>query len=318
MKELASLDALPPADACAVIINCGTRWYSTLALAGCRRHFDGPVLLINCGDQDGSRAHFRRLADTVDDGFHWLEWPLRKHGTALDALFARIPARRVLLVDSDLEIRGRAIVDDLFATLDAHADAYGAGFLQEATWLMPPVHKLPPHVAYYATRPWIPLVLLDVAKVRKALDAGASFLAERSHAELGGGRWARLLAHRFRLPLLRRVPQPRSRRRLSGQCPRPTPAWVYWDTGARLHAWLEGDGGCFSVAPGRDWGQVNHYNGATRARLSGALYRLAMRLGLLSRHENIEDDDDRRIVAPRLEADYPEYLMPDDRPQGKA
>ena len=43
-----------------------------------------------------------------------------------------------------------------------------------------------------------------------------------------------------------------------------------------------------------------------------------MRLGLLSRHENIEDDDDRRIVAPRLEADYPEYLMPDDRPQGKA
>lgn len=202
MKELASLDALPPADACAVIINCGTRWYSTLALAGCRRHFDGPVLLINCGDQDGSRAHFRRLADTVDDGFHWLEWPLRKHGTALDALFARIPARRVLLVDSDLEIRGRAIVDDLFATLDAHADAYGAGFLQEATWLMPPVHKLPPHVAYYATRPWIPLVLLDVAKVRKALDAGASFLAERSHAELGGGRWARLLAHRFRLPLL--------------------------------------------------------------------------------------------------------------------
>lgn len=156
-------------------------------MAACRRHFDGTALLINCGDADGSRAHFHRLGDVVGDDMWWLEWPLRKHGLALDELFACIPARRVLLVDSDLEIRGGSIVDVLFVALAAAPDAYGAGFLQASTWLMPPVHNLPPHVAFYATRPWIPLVLLDVGKVRGALDAGASFLADRSFAEAGGG-----------------------------------------------------------------------------------------------------------------------------------
>lgn len=287
-------------------------------MAACRRHFDGTALLINCGDADGSRAHFHRLGDVVGDDMWWLEWPLRKHGLALDELFACIPARRVLLVDSDLEIRGGSIVDVLFVALAAAPDAYGAGFLQASTWLMPPVHNLPPHVAFYATRPWIPLVLLDVGKVRGALDAGASFLADRSFAEAGGGWLARLLAHRFRLPGLRRLRLPRSRSRLPSECPQPTPAWIDWDTGARLHDWLRGRGVPFAPAPDWDWALVNHCNGATRARLSGMAYRLAMRLGILSRHENIGDGDDLEIVAPRLREEYPDYLLPDEADQGRA
>lgn len=189
---------------------------------------------------------------------------------------------------------------------------------QEATWLGPPNQNLPPRTGYYVARPWIPLVLLDVAKVRMALAAGTSFLARRSYAELDGGRLARLAAHRFRLPLLRGLRLPRSRRRLPPECPQPTPAWIDWDTGACLHAWQQRGGGRFAIAPGWDWTQVNHYNGATRARLSGALYRLATRLGILSRRENIEDSDDLNVVAPRLHADYPQYLLPDERIQGRA
>ena len=104
IQHIDKLSALPVADEYAVIINCGTKWVTTLALLSALRHAAMPVLLIDCESCDGSRAHFETLAQQNELSFHFLAWPLRPHPQALDELFANIPATKVLLVDSDVEI----------------------------------------------------------------------------------------------------------------------------------------------------------------------------------------------------------------------
>lgn len=303
MIRIESLRQLPEVDAYAVVINCDTNWHTTLALAACQKYVDMPVLLIDCQTTQSSRSHFSLVAEHLDKQFFWLEWPLRPHGVALDQVISEIPASRVLLVDSDLEIVVDELVEDLISALDSVPSTYGAGFTHAAAWMEPPSHALPSGVAYHMERMWIPLVLLDVGKVRMALEGGHSFLATRDHAELGGGWLARLASYRYRLPLLRRLPLPRAQR--SGL---PKAAWFEYDTGARIHRALTMRGYGFATLSADRWHGVRHYHGATRSRLGSPWKRFAQRLGLIER----EGDDQQAIeVGPegmqaRLMQGYPE------------
>ena len=302
MIRIASLAQLPRVHTCAVIINCDTNWYTTLALASCRTRTSLPILLIDCQSTAESRAHFRKISDRLGLEFFWLEWPLRPHGIALDALMAEIPASRVLLVDSDLEIVGEGLVHSIVSALDAEPNAYAAGLLHPAGWMDPPAHALPPATGYHMERMWIPLVRLDVEKVRVALAAGESFLAMRDHTELGGGWIARVLFHRFRLPVLRRLRLPRASRRGL-----PRAAWFEYDTGARVHRMLRERGFGFAVPTGDYWSQVRHYHGATRARLGNVATRLAQWFGLMEREGDRNPDAGLAGVQQDVIQRYPEF-----------
>lgn len=281
------LRQLPPAREQAVIINCGTKWVSTLALLSCLRHAGIPVLIIDCESADGSRGHFETLARERGIDFHWLAWPLRPHGVTLDRLFREIPAETVLLVDSDVEIREANVIATLRKGLAANKHAYGAGFLQPAGWLGPPLHLLPPQTGYYSERMWIPLVLLRAECVRAALTAGASFIARRPFLEIRGHpRISRLLGYRFRIPLLRglRLPQwLRAAGTAEFVVDGVKPAFVDHDTGAELHLRLILGGHPFVKVDDALWGQVHHYHGVTRARIGGRFRAWAGKIGMVSK-----------------------------------
>src|SRR5690348_6414776 len=142
MKIVARLTDVPFTPMRAFIINCGTIWVTSLALASVLAHTDCPVLVIDCESKDASAAHFERLARACGLDFHWLSWPLRPHPAALDALFRSVPSDLVLLVDSDVELLSRRVFAGMTSQIAADTSAYGAGFLHGPAW-MGQEHGLP-------------------------------------------------------------------------------------------------------------------------------------------------------------------------------
>ena len=274
MQTLNDLKEVPALKQLAVIINCGTRLTTTLALVSLRAATDMPILLIDCESQDGSREHFSGLASQHGLDFYWLDWPLRKHGHALDALFAGIAAEHVLLVDSDVEIRSAEVIMMMQDALIANPQAYGAGFRHGPEWLGAE-HGLPAHVGYYAERMWIPLVLLRVDALRNVLAAGESFIQRRDFGEFPGHpRLSRWLAVRFWVPGLRSI---RSRQRAGDA---RSHAFIEFDTGALIHAGLVARGHHLMALPDVAWQQVDHFHGVSRAGNRRLLRRLLKKLGL--------------------------------------
>jgi hypothetical protein len=290
LRSVASLAELPPQPALSVIINCGTKWVTSLALAAARANTEWPVLLIDCESRDGSREHFASLSKRHGLDFYWLDWPLRRHGMALDALFRDVPAERVLLVDSDLEILEKHLVEAMDGALRAREMNYGAGFLHRAQW-MGAAHGLPDRVALYAERMWIPLVLLRTAAVRQALARGTSFAQQRMFLEWPGhptlSRW---LGYRHWIPGLRGLA--RGNARDPGD---PPPRIVEYDTGARMHAALLDEGYAFAALDEGRWGDVRHYHGASRSRLTARLRDAARRLGTRRAKPDAGDDARARL-----------------------
>ncbi|MBL0162776.1 MAG: glycosyltransferase family 2 protein [Xanthomonadales bacterium] len=274
MKTLNDLGELPALKRLAVIINCGTRLTTTLAVASLRAATDMPILLIDCESKDGSREHFSRLASRYGWSFYWLDWPLRKHGHALDLLFSQITAEEVLLVDSDVEIRSGEVIAMMQDALAADPQAYAAGFRHGPDWLGAE-HGLPGQVGYYAERMWIPLTLLRTEMVRKVLGAGASFIQRRDFVEFAHhpilSRW---LAVRFWLPGLRSI---RWRQKIDSA---PAPAFIEFDTGARVHAALVARGHRLIGLPDPVWQQVHHFHGVSRAGNRWLLRRILHKLGV--------------------------------------
>lgn len=294
MRIVTELADLPFAARRAVVINCGTKWVTTLALASLRAATSMPIVLIDCESRDGSRAHFEALEARHRFGFDWLEWPLRRHGVALDALFAGMPSDQVLLVDSDVEIRDRGVVEAMVERLERDPDAYGAGFLHGPEW-MGADHGMPERVAWYAQRMWIPLVLLRTAPVREMLAHGVGFAQSRAFVEVAGWpRLSRLLAARFRMPGMRA--------RATAQ--RPVPRIVEYDTGAAMHRALSARGHAFAeLAPDR-WSQVHHYHGVSRAGRWWSARKLAQRAGLVRGANDTAQSQILEDVRMRLQRDY--------------
>ncbi len=307
MLTIDRLRDLPPSTTQAVIINCDTKWVTSLALVSAQTYTDAPVLIINCESQDGSRRHFEALARAQHLAFHWLEWPLRRHGDALDALFREIPADNVLLVDSDLELRTASLFDLMLSRLNSDPNAYGAGFLHGPAWLGSE-HGLPPHTAYYAERMWIPLVLLRTRAIRSALERGSSFRHRRTFLELQHNpKLARILGYRFRIRGLRHVRLPWGQTEsddgplvIDGH----RPAFIEYDTGADIHRDLLDHGSTFARLDERHWGDVTHHHGVTRTRLASGARQVAKSFGLTSTGAETSQSDVLAEVKQRLASVY--------------
>jgi hypothetical protein len=307
MQAIGDLSELPPAATQAVIINCGTKWVSSLALLSALRNTGSQVLLVDCESRDGSKAHFEQLSVRYRLPFFWLDWPLRPHPATLDRLFAELTSETVLLIDSDVEIKTPDVFDAMRSALARDRDAYGAGFLQGPAWLGAE-HGLPAFTGYYAERMWIPCVLLRTAAIRRALDAGLSFMNRRPFFEIASyPRLSRLLGYRYRVRGLRHLRLPDAG--TVGRGKRPTydgryPAFVEYDTGADLHHELKRRGQSFAALPPERWGEVHHYHGVTRAHLTGSLRRAAKALRLVSRDTETEQRSVLATVKQRLGAVY--------------
>jgi glycosyltransferase involved in cell wall biosynthesis len=196
---LQHISDLQPAQEQAVIINVGTKLVSTLALMSALKHANMPILVIDCESTDGSVEHFTELMQHYR--FDLLSAPLQNHGLTLDWLFRHIPAQKVLLVDSDLEILDSAIID-LMRMVAYAKRVFGSGFAHGGEWMT--MHKQP--FGFYEQRPWIPLVMLDVALIREALDQQVSFLPRTVHNDFPPSPFiSRMLIKRFRIPVLRNM-----------------------------------------------------------------------------------------------------------------
>lgn len=273
MRVVGSLADLEPVPQRAVIINCGTKWVTTLALASTLRNAACPVLLIDCESSDGSRAHFEALARAHAMTFDWLGWPLRPHGVALDALFGEIPDDRVLLVDSDIELLSPDLVPGMRAALAEDARAYGSGFVHASEWLGGPASRR----GYYVERMWIPFTMLRTSIVRDALRSGASF-ADRRVFRPG---FATLIGRGLQQLHVVRHARSRAIARPARTAPTPavpsaeSPAYFEFDTGADLHQLFRADGYVLAEPTSGGWGDVRHFHGVTRASLIGGRRALA-------------------------------------------
>lgn len=247
-----------------VIINCSTRELTALALVSALRHGGLPVRVIDCESTDGSVAYLKALQRELP--FAIEPMPLRRHGVTLDRIFRATTRDALLLLDSDAEILDPQLVP---AMLDAlRPGTYGSGFLHRGEWLAAN-HGAGEGKGWYAERMWIPCVLLDVAAVRQALDAGFSFCQRVVGNEMPQWPWlSTLLRLRFRIPGLRALALDGlgAARRVYGGV---KPHYVYRDTGADVHDCLVNRKGLAFADLGRDWWPtaVAHRHGVTRRQL---------------------------------------------------
>ena len=299
-----SIEALATTQARALVINCSTRHLSTLAVASILAHTPLDVLLVDCESTDGSLEHFSRLRDRLDGRLEVASLPLRPHGETLDRVVREVPSDRLLLVDSDLEILHPGIYEAMCNRL-ASEDLYGSGLLHRGGWMSRESHGLANGTTYYMDRMWIPLSLLDVARTRRVLDAGASFAADREYrGGVLGARIARMLSWRFRAPGLRDLPWLLERRRYDAA----DPSVREYDTGARVHERALAMGYHFGEISSAHYLDVNHVEGATRAARRGLARRILVGTGLLPAGvERSADGNEDRAIA-RLREIYPTLL----------
>ncbi len=264
---ISNIADLQPAKEAAIIINAETKYVTTLALLSALRHVRVPTLVIDCDSRDGSFTWFENLMKHYD--FELMSASLRPHGETLDWILRGIPADRVLLVDSDVEVLNETMLTQMRAMLETNGELYGSGFLQPGHWLRRHYFTgldLESGIGYYAERPWIPFALLNVRSVRHALSQGATFMHELVLNDFAKSRFlSRLMWHRFRLDLFRRH-RLRFLDPLRGRFNGQRPSYISFDTGARLHQSLFetqhlkfGDVGA-DIVP---W-SVTHFSGVTR------------------------------------------------------
>lgn len=252
----------------AIIINVGTKLVSTLALMSALRFADMPVLVIDCElpVSDGSFDHFSGLQK--DFSFDLMSAPLRKHSEALDHIFKEIPAEKVLLVDSDIEI----LNSELFALMRQFIDidrVFGAGLVEGPNW-MNSQSGFAKH-GYFEERMWIPLTMLKTEPVRAALREGHSFAERQVFNDFAASSAvSRIFASlRYRLPGL-------AERQLGWldafkESHHGVKPWLVWyDTGAELYRHLkyEADYQFVGLPAEFHTRYARHFSGVTNNKLN--------------------------------------------------
>jgi hypothetical protein len=280
------LGELAPAPDRTVVINVGTDVVATRALLSACEHAPGPILLVNVTPTDASRAHFDRFAP--ERGIDVVEAPLLLHGQALDKLFRELRDDRLLLLDSDAEIRSPDIVPWMRAKA-ALPEAFGAGFTWGPFLVGEDWHAPARAEVLYMERPWMPCVVFDRALVADAIADGWSFDAEwLSNEAVGRDHLSRFLGARWGPPWGTRSKSwellPRPVQRLVAGRPLPSLRWlrrrrygvlqphlVHYDTGGRLYEHLRFERGLqFAATPIElHDGEVHHYLGVTRSTMAG-------------------------------------------------
>ena len=270
---------LVPVRSRTVIINLKTDLVATRAILSAAKCAESPILLLNCDPTADSRARFKRLSRSVS--FDTIERPARSHGATLDFLFKKLNDERVLLLDSDAELRDPNFVIWMQTMLD-HPAAFGAGFLW-GPFFVPEDWLAPPDTILYMDRPWMPCALFKSAPVRKALADGISFEQKSipndfmfSHrvAAFAAARWgppwspshpkfnrlpasARTFASRMTLKRLSRLRRPVHGIR---------PNMIYYDTGGAIYEHLRWQEELLWAGIPIEFnrGEVHHFSGVTR------------------------------------------------------
>ncbi len=266
-----TLAELPERGEQAIIINAGTKLVSTLALVSALRFTGMPVLVIDCElpESDASFGHFNALMTRFE--FDLIQMPLRRHSAALDTLFSEVPARKVLLIDSDVEI----LNGDLFALMREFIDeetVFGAGLIEGPNW-MTNQHGFARH-GYFEERMWIPLTMLKVAPVRTALGQGQSFAERQVFNDFAPSRHvSRIVGSlRYRFPAL-------AERQLGWfdafkESHHGMKPWLVWhDTGSELFRYLKYSAGYQFVGLPAEFHSryARHFSGVTNNKLNPGL-----------------------------------------------
>lgn len=275
--EIESLSDIHERDEISIVINYNTRIFSALAIASAQEFIKKPVLVVDCFSTDDSVRFFKKLFAGSTGSIYLLERRLETHGIALDALISGIDTKYAWLVDSDLEILQPGIIHEMRRGIALGDKTYGAGLFQKNCWLQPPYHRYPPNTYYYFERPFVPLTLLRVDLVRRLVSEGCSFEAKRRFNEVSSERMSRLLAHRFKFPILKNIRLARS----STAGYRSAPVEEY-DTAAYLHQCAKNSGLDFHAIDDMYWSEILHFDGVTRSGKAGALYKLFCKLNLIA------------------------------------
>ncbi|MEP7271359.1 MAG: hypothetical protein ABI882_07625 [Acidobacteriota bacterium] len=263
-----TLADLPERSEQAIIINVGTKLVSTLSLASALRFTGMPVLVIDCQlpESDGSFEHFKELNARFE--FDLMQAPLRRHSAALDVIFREVPASKVLLVDSDVEILNA----DLFALMRQFIDderVFGAGLIEGPNWMSNQTGFA--RHGYFEERMWIPLTMLNVAPVRMALDEGHSFGERQVFNDFAPSTFvSRIMGSlRYRYPSF-------AKRRLRWLDPfreshHGEKPWLVWhDTGSELYRHLKYSVGdqFVGLPAGFHSRYAKHFSGVTNNKLN--------------------------------------------------
>jgi hypothetical protein len=174
---ISSLDELPEIDTIGIVIGIDTRIFTTLAVVSAARHLGIPLLIIDGYSNDRSYETLRELDLPVES---WLiRMERRIHGIFIDKLMRELKAARVLLIDSDLEVRDAGAFAAMVRALDTAAQTnnptYGAGCSHGDHDM---ANDGMPHV-WFPRRPWIPFTLFDRARAIQLIDTPSTFEAKR-------------------------------------------------------------------------------------------------------------------------------------------
>ncbi len=260
---ISTLSELPKFDTVAFIIGIDTRIFTTLAAVSAARHLAVPLLLIDGYSNDGSFETLRSL--DLPTTSYLVRMERRVHGLLIDLLMWQLNAKRVLLIDSDVEVKSPAAFNAMTASLEAEKTndpiLWGAGYAHGD-------HDMAsdgmPH-AWFPKRPWIPFALFDRARCVEMLNAKSSFEAKHIGNEFRGSWIANLLVKRAYFTRTQRwalsVLAPfRGERR--GQ----RAAFYIYDTGALIYEAAESRSWTFADIGGTLIAEsVAHYDGATRS-----------------------------------------------------
>lgn len=247
-----------------VIINCGTRLSTTLAILSANKYLGMPILVVNCPlpNVASDMGYFIRLQKTAD--FDLIELPLRKHGETLDYIFSNIKAKYVCLIDSDVEI----LNDEAIKHMKLHAredNVFGAGFTQGPALGIKAKRK-----GYYIERMYIPFTYLNVGYCREAIQNGVSFNIVIKYNDFPYHQRVSQLVYKY-LTKYRLFDMVFNifRKNYCGY----KPSVIARDTGADIYSYLKGKGLIFIGYPRFiEYLYINHFDGITRNRLDPSDY----------------------------------------------
>ncbi|MGL5001667.1 MAG: hypothetical protein ACRDAM_01875 [Casimicrobium sp.] len=260
---IATLEELSEVDTIGIVIGIDTRIFTTLAVVSSAHHLRIPLLLIDGYSNDGSLETLRELDLPVES---WLiRMERRVHGVLIDKLVRELRSKRVLLIDSDVEVKTPAAFEAMTVAMDSCAsdrdNIYAAGCSHGD-------HSMEndgmPHV-WFPRRPWIPFTLLDRVRCLELVEQQTTFEAKRIGNEFPVQWVASLLLKRGHFAFSKSwqfaflEPLRKTRRGVRA-------AFYIYDTGAliyetaELRQWHFADIGWETMNA-----SVLHYEGATRS-----------------------------------------------------
>jgi hypothetical protein len=259
---ISNLSELPEFGTVGIVIGIDTRIFTTLATMSAARQLQIPLLLIDGYSNDGSFETLQTLDLPVQSFL--IRMQRRVHGLLIDVLMRELRAKRVLLIDSDVEVKSadafRVMTDALDAAENEKNVTYAAGYAHGDHDM---ANDGMPH-AWFPKRPWIPFTLFDRTRCAELIREKQTFEAKHIGNETPVQWIANLLVKRAYFARTQRW----SFDALSpfrGERRGTRAAFYVYDTGALIYEAAESRGWTFADIGGSAMAaSVEHYDGATR------------------------------------------------------